>query len=330
MRRIVLRPAEKDALRGALPAWRQHPIRRGVLEAFAADMGVHARDAYVSLLHLDTLDALGPDAPVVWKGGTAVQSLLSPGVQRISTDLDFNSTTGIPEALREAVADCNDRLDRRDATVTVQGVPFGRFYEARHRPDHGTLEFRRVLPTPFDEQVELAAGSLPGVDGALRVQGRLSRVQINYRHHRLPALQSRTTEVAFFTQPRFLPDHAVQATRASSSDLVADKILATTRHDGFGRERFKDIYDLIALRHLGGIDLDSVQEKLARIAGEDRVATYVDGTLETLARLGVESAAAQGFRNMVCNDGKTWIDAWEDEVAATAAWLAVMATPHGP
>ena len=326
MRRIILRPSEKQALQAALPLWQDKPIKRPALESLAAEVGVHARDAHVSLLHLDTLHALGPDAPLVWKGGTAIQSLLPPSVQRISTYLDFNSTTGIVEVLREAIAACNDRLDQRGAIVTVQGIPFGRFYEADHRPVHGTVEFRRVLPTPFDEQVEFAAGALPGT-GAMRVQGRLSRVQINTRHHTLPALEASTQDVAFFTQPRLQPDHVVTIRRASAPDLVADKILATTRHDGFGRQRFKDVYDLIALRHHGNIDLDKVHKKLVRIAGPGRAETYLDGSLETLSKLSLEAATVQGFRNMVCNDGKVWVDAWTEEVEATATWLSVLGTP---
>ena len=329
MRRTILTPAEKKAVLGSLTAWDSAAIKRTDLEALAGRIGISARDAYVTLLHIDTLHALGPEAPLVWKGGTAIQSLLAAGVQRVSTDLDFNSTTGNVEILRETITDVNDRLRAGGNIVEVKGVPFGLFYEADHRPDHQTLEFRRLLPTPFDEQVDLPRHALPGLDETVRVQGRLSRVQIAYGHHEMAALHPTRAEVRFFTQPSFEPRRPVTVTRGSVHDLAADKILATTRHDGFGRERFKDIYDLVALRHLGTADLEVVRTKLARIRGDGRVPLYVDGTLETLRILGLEAAAAQGFKGTVCSDGKAWVERWGEELEATIAWLAPMGSGIG-
>lgn len=321
MHRIILTARERAAVFGAFSVWDRHNLRRGALEAEAARHGVAAVDAYVTLLHLDTLHVLGQGFPTVWKGGTAIQTLLPPMVQRVSVDLDFNSTTSNVEVLREAIEAANQRLADNGKIVTVQGVPIGRFYQADHRPAYRTIEFRRLLPSLFDDKVELSAGTFEGVDDDIRVQGRLSRVQINYGHHEMPAIQPEDTTVAFFTQPALAPLEQVRARCSSVHDLVADKILATTRHGGFGRERFKDLYDLIALRHHGGADAEIVRRKLERITGTGSVERIIEGSTETLRILGVEVAAAQGFRNAVCLEGKEWVRDWERQLQETVDWL---------
>jgi hypothetical protein len=320
MQRIVLGPTEKKAALAALPLWSHTPIRRGGLETLAATYQVPAKEAYTSLLHLDTLDAIGENAPLIWKGGTAIQSHLPPDIQRISTDLDFNSTTKSIEILRETIQETNIRLEERGAIIPLHGIDYGRFFESDHRPPHSTIEFRRILPTPFDELLIVRAGTFPAQEEDIRIQGRLSRVQINYRHTEFPALKTDQGPVRFFTQPGFEPPHPIHIQRASIPDLVADKILATTRHEGFGRERFKDVYDLVALRHLGATDPLDVQQKLNRIVGS-QTPKIIEGSIETLGILSAEHANAQGFRQTVCRGGKAWVDAWEHEVSATQEWL---------
>ncbi len=326
MKRIILSPAQKTALLETLPVLDRETVHRPVLEDLARYYQVPATGVYVMVLHLDTLHALSDEAPLVWKGGTAIQSLLPPDVQRISTDLDFNSTTPHVEILREAIQDINARLTDASALVDIEGVTFGRFYEADHQERYQTIEFRRVLPTPFDEQVELHPHTYPQLEEPIRVQGRLSRVQINYGHHEMPALEPLTLPVRFFPQSRLTPREEVKVPTSSVHDLVADKILATTRHDGFGRERFKDVYDLIALRHLDEADLGKVEEKLSRIGGREKVARYVDGTLETLRILGAEASSVQGFKGSVCKGGKPWLDGWMSEIEETIAWLSPLAS----
>lgn len=322
MKRLVLDADDKRRIFEAFQVWRREDIKRPDLEEFVRPLGVAAVDAYVTFLHLDTLAALGAHAPLVWKGGTAIQTLLPAQVQRVSTDLDFNATIGNVEAIRDAIVSCNERLESNGHIVQVDDVPYGRFFEADHRPWHKTIEFRRILPTLFSETVDLRPNALGGSDEThVRAPGRLERVQINYNHADLPALRPERVEATFFTQPRFSPRQQVMAVRASIHDLTSDKVLATTRHDGFGRERFKDVYDLVTLRGTGSVDLGMVSEKLGRIVGRDRLKAIVDGSRQTLDMLSEESAAAHGFRAMVCIQGKNLIDDWSAQVESTADWL---------
>lgn len=324
MRRILLTPADRLKVNGALGLWESGSIRRTELERFAQGSGVDARGVYTMVLHLDTLHRLGDRTPLIWKGGTAIQSLLPFDVQRVSTDLDFNSTTGNVEVLRETFEACNDHLVGSGQVITVQGIDFGRFYEAYHQPERQVIEFRRLLPTPFDETVELKAKALPGQTSAVRIQARLSRVQINYRQHALAAIAPEKVEVRFFVGEGFPPQEPVSFTRGSAEDLIADKVLATTDRGGFGWRRFKDLYDLIALCHLGGADLAKVIEKLDLIGGPGSARGFVSGSLETLRILSVERAAAQGFKGTVCMGGKAWVKDWERELEATSRWLMRM------
>ncbi len=322
MKRLVLDLDEKRRIFEAFQIWRREDIRRPDLEEFVHPLGVAAIDAYVTFLHLDTLSALGVQRAFVWKGGTAIQTHLPSRVQRVSTDLDFNATIGNVEAIRDTILSCNERLESKGHIVQVEDVPYGTFFEAGHRPWHRTIEFRRILPTVFNETVDLKPKELGWSDEPhVRAPGRLERVQINYNHADLPALRPEQAEATFFTQPRFSPRHPVMTVRASVHDLTADKVLATTRHDGFGRERFKDVYDLVTLRRSGLVDLGVVGEKLEGIVGRDRLKIIVDGSRETLDLLSVESAAAHGFRAMVCIEGKSLIDDWSAQVEATADWL---------
>lgn len=319
--RVTLSNVEKRRIRATLPVWSGVLPHRPQLEAFSAEMGVTARDVYTTLLHLDTLHALREDVPLIWKGGTAIQSVISSQIQRVSFDLDFNSSTGNVEIIRESMQDANQRLEDSGCLQEIQGVLYGAIFEKAHDKAREMIEFWRILPTPFDQKVELKEGTFPTLKGDVRIQATFSKIQINYHHSRMPALRSSLEEVVFFPQIRFQPVIPVRAERSSIEDLVGDKILATTRYDGFGRERFKDLYDLVALRHLGTVDLAVVHEKLSRIRGADRVIEYVEGSMETLRILGEDLASAQGFRNMVCKGGKDFIDSWTEEIEDTIEWM---------
>ena len=63
----------------------------------------------------------------------------------------------------------------------------------------------------------------------------------------MPALHTVDRDVRFFFHDVQKPVHAVRFRHESLHDLFADKMLAVSNIGVFGRERFKDVYDLIVL-----------------------------------------------------------------------------------
>lgn len=66
------------------------------------------------------------------------------------------------------------------------------------------------------------------------IQSKSIRIQINYKHARMPALKTVDRQVGFFVQESQRPLHEVHASR---EDLFADKLLAVCNVGGFGRKR---------------------------------------------------------------------------------------------
>ncbi|MBU4492192.1 MAG: nucleotidyl transferase AbiEii/AbiGii toxin family protein, partial [Euryarchaeota archaeon] len=123
--------------------------------------------------------------------------------------------------------------------------------------------------------------------------------------------------VEFFITDEALPGEAVVFPHASIEDLVVDKIMATEEHTG--RERFKDIYDLMVL-----LDLDFekalINKKLdliARKTGRD-AKELLRSSANTVMAFGDRANEAQGFASMVCRGGKVLIKDWEIGCERTA------------
>ena len=107
-------------------------------------------------------------------------------------------------------------------------------------------------------------------------------------------------------------------------DLVADKLLATRQR--FGRERFKDVYDLMVMLELRP-DPAIVLDKLGRIAKEagGSAAETLRSSAETVAAFGERSTEAKGFASMVCRGGRELVGDWEMRCQKTARRIRSMA-----
>lgn len=275
---------------------------------------MNPRDAYVTLLHLDTLDALSDLDFLVFKGGTCVQTYLSPNYQRVSVDLDYNSRHAHPSTIEGALSDLNAKLEKDGRAATIHGLDYGKLLPTGYDQHTGTVGFARYLPTPFDE--------LASRDG-VEFQARMLRVQVNVKHHEFPALDPQRRAVAFFTHPALKPKRAVETECASAADLTADKILTITKNvGGFGRERIKDFYDLFALRRVK-VRQERVREKLDRVAAMASATRgdILKGALERCEDVRVHYAQAKGFVTSVCKDGKALLDDWEGELGQLQAQL---------
>lgn len=310
MARVILTADEKAAARALIQkTWDPANVTRDALTKAADPFGVNPREAYASLLHLDTLDALRDLDFLVFKGGTCVQTYLPPALQRVSVDLDFNSRYPHPNTVENAIAELNARLRADGRAATIHGLEYGSLIPQGHDEHAGTVAFARYLPTPFDE-TSILAGT--------QFQARLIRIQINVKHHELPALDPTRRKVAFFTQKTLQPRHEIQVECASAADLEADKILTITKNvGGFGRERIKDFYDLFALSRTK-IPQDRVREKLDRVAKQANATreNILKGAIERAEDMRAQHATAKGFVTSACRDGKLLLDKWETELDA--------------
>ena len=80
--------------------------------------------------------------------------------------------------------------------------------------------------------------------GTNSIQAKSVRVQINYKHCWLPAIEIVKKVPRFFIMDHQRPKIKFKRNHSSAEDLIVDKILATSMIGSFGRERFKDVYDL--------------------------------------------------------------------------------------
>ena len=239
--RLVLTVKEKENILEAVRVWKRSQMSQEVFRAIQQATGIPARLVEVTFWHMDTLALLEQADWLVFKGGTAVQSYLPPSLQRASVDLDFNSRIANPVAVRQAMEELNERLDREGLVVDIKGHPFGRFEFKGEDPGSGVLNYARRMPSRFGEHERV---------GQYLLQAKSLRVQINYRHAWLPAIEPVVREPAFFILEHQRPDRDVRATHSSIEDLIVDKLLTLTNVSPFGRQRFKDLYDLAMLLRL--------------------------------------------------------------------------------
>ncbi|MDD5503088.1 MAG: nucleotidyl transferase AbiEii/AbiGii toxin family protein [Candidatus Thermoplasmatota archaeon] len=303
--RVNFSAEEKAAVLGIVKVWKRSQIDVKSFDAIQSKYGIPARLAETMFWHLDTLDAIGRAGQLVFKGGTCIQSYVAPELQRASVDLDFNTSIQNPNAIMDAMEDLNKILEGAGRIASVRGVKFGAVEFDFKDEKSGTLSFRRRMPSRFGE-FERA--------GDVDVQSKSIRIQVNYKHSWMPALNTVEKEVAFFVQDAQKPAMPVKFVHASPEDLFADKILATSNIGPFGRERFKDVYDLIVL---SGIKPEKKQilKKLDLVgehSGLDANA-ILKASIETISGFAEHSLDARGFSSMVCSGGKKIVENWESE-----------------
>ncbi len=300
--RISFGAEEKIKLLSTIRVWDRNKLTQDMFRKLQAKYGIPAYLVETMFWHMEILRRLLPVSEfLVFKGGTCVQSYTDPMLQRSSNDLDFNTTIHNPNALMQKIEDLNSQLKAQGTAIEIQGIPYGIFEFELIDTASGTLNYRHRMPSRFGEY-ERAGGS--------DVQAKSIRVQINYKHAWLPAIKKVVKPVEFFIKSEALPGEEVIFPHASIEDLIADKILATEEHTG--RERFKDVYDLMVLLALD-FDRTLVINKLTLIAertGRNAV-EMLRSSASTVMAFGDRSSEAQGFASMVCKGGKELVKDWE-------------------
>ncbi|MCX9009943.1 MAG: nucleotidyl transferase AbiEii/AbiGii toxin family protein [Candidatus Methanoperedens sp.] len=306
--RINFSPEEKLRLLSTIQVWRRDQLTQDVFRKLQVKYGIPAYLIETLFWHLEILDRLQPVSEfLVFKGGTCVQSYIDPMLQRASNDLDFNTIIENPNALMQKIEDLNTLLKDQQIAIEVQGIQYGIFELESRDAVSGTLNYRHRMPSRFGEYERVA-----GKD----VQAKSIRVQINYKHSWLPAIKKVTKPVEFLVMEA-APVKAVVIPHASIEDLIVDKLLATNEHTG--RERFKDVYDLMVLLSLD-YDRTLVNNKLALIArrtGRD-AGELIKSSASTVMAFGERADEARGFSSMVARGGKELIKNWEMNCEKTA------------
>lgn len=314
--RLDLSSEEKSRTLSIVKVWKRDAMNFDTFRAMQVEWGVPARLVETVFWHLDTLDALGSPEWLVFKGGTCVQSYIKPEFQRASVGLDFNTDIQNPNAVMDAVKKLNVKLREEERAVTVRGVDFGSIEFDSRDIRSGTLNFKRRMPSRFGEFERVA-------EMDAEIQSKSIRIQINYKHARMPALKTVDRQVSFFVQESQRPLREVRFVHASREDLFADKLLAVCNVGGFGRERFKDVYDLIVLSR-DSLDEGMIVEKLNLVgkgSGLDAGA-ITRGVVETVSSFSENSREARGFASTVCKGGKKLVEDWEGECVALIGFLS--------
>lgn len=300
---VELSHDDKLEILSLVKSWRREQTTQENLRKIQKHSGIPARSIEMMFWHYDTLSLLKESEWLVFKGGTCVQSWIPSGMQRASVDLDLNSSVANPNAIREKISRINEIIRKENRALTVHGIDFGSIEYRSIDKISGTLNFSRRMPSRFREMVKV---------GDHRVQGIDLRIQINYKNAWLPAISPIMKEPSFLILDHGPPLERYEFIHSSKEDLIADKILATCNVHGFGRERFKDVYDLgilLSIEKETALVLDKLERIGARKRGDP--SSFIKGSIETISDFSERSAEARGFGSMVGSDGKERIKEWE-------------------
>jgi predicted nucleotidyltransferase component of viral defense system len=300
---VIFDEMEKERVMTIPRLWQRRDLSQAKLIEVQIASGISSHLVESVIWGMDTLDVLREEDWLVFKGGTCVQSYLPHGVQRASVDLDFNSRIANPLAVKEKIDSLNGSIQESGRSQSIRGIEFGSLSLHFDDRSSGTLNFTRRMPSRF--------GQTENADGA-RVQSKSVRVQINYHHAWLPALSIIDREVDLFVNDLIRPISEVVFPHSSKGDLLADKVVATSNVGVFGRERFKDIYDLGSLFRYGP-DMDLACEKLHQVADKAGLTAeeLVNGSRKTVLGFQGRHTEAKGFASMVSPIGKASIAEWE-------------------
>ncbi len=300
---IQLSHLEKMKVMSIVGSWEREQITQEVLRSIQKDIGIPARYVEIMFWHYDILSLFAETDWLIFKGGTCVQSFIRPGYQRASMDLDFNSSIGNPNAIKCEISILNKMMDKKGAHVTVQGIDFGKIEFIEDDVHSGTLNFIRRMPTRFGDMEKV---------GDDRIQAKSIRIQINYKNAWLPALSPIDKVPEFFILDYQKPKKLINMTHSSKEDLIADKVLATCNVGGFGRERFKDIYD-IGMLLKDGYDKETISKKLGLVGKKAKIepTSLIKGAVETISDFAIRGVEARGFASMVANAGQDHVKDWE-------------------
>ncbi len=306
--RITFSVEEKIKLLSSIQVWKREQLTQEVFRKLQVKYGIPSYLIETLFWHFEILHRLHLVSEfLVFKGGTCVQSYIDPMFQRASNDLDFNTTIENPNALMQKIEDMNKLLGDKGIATEVQGVQYGIFEFESNDTISGTVNYKHRMPSRFGEYEHVS-----GRD----VQSKSIRVQVNYKHSWLPAIKKVMKPVEFFIT-EVAPLNEVIFPHESIEDLIVDKLLATNEHTG--RERFKDVYDLMVLLDLG-YERTLINDKLALIAGRTKrdADELIRSSAGTVMAFGERADEARGFASMVARGGKELIREWEIGCEKTA------------
>lgn len=310
--RIDLDRDEKNRILSIVGTWRKDQISFQRFREIQAASGVPARLVETVFWLEDTLDVLQDDEHLFLKGGTAVQCFIPSAEQRASVDLDMNTDVSNPTALKDHILKKNKKLASTGRTCHVRDIEFGGLHFDFYDDHTGTMSFRRRMPSRFGE-FEIFDGK--------RIMSKSIRVQINTKNHWMPAMESVLKGPDFFINDHEKPGTEIQVRMESPADLFADKILATCNVGGFGRERFKDIYDLLVMRDsILSDNEEKVVRKLELVTKRNKLelSSVLKGSARTVSSFSNRLEEVKGFASMVCNGGKERLKEWESECESLA------------
>jgi hypothetical protein len=301
--RIELSSEELTEIMSTIKCWDRKQLTQTVFQEIQQISGIPARLVEITFWHLDTLSILSSADWLVFKGGTCVQTYLSSGYQRASVDLDFNSEIENPNSIKDEIGILNEQVKKEGAFTEIEGIEFGTFEFKADDPYSGTLNYSRRMPSRFGELER---------KGDYIIQAKSLRVQINYKHSWLTAVHKILKEPRFFIMDYQKPKNKITLSHSSAEDLVVDKILATSNIGPFGRDRFKDAYDL-GMLFRDKLDITLVHKKLDLVGrrSQQKPRVLVNGSIETLSAFSINSLEAVGFAAMVGKEGRSIIKNWE-------------------
>lgn len=292
-------PDEKMDILSIIRTWDRLQHSQDSLNDIQRQIGIPARLAEITFWHYDTLYALSKAQWLFFKGGTSVQTYLEPGLQRSSVDLDFNTDIENPNSILAEMDTINRDIEKNGASCTAQEFEFGKIEYLGEDPHTLTMNFQRRMPSRFGE-MELVKDQ--------RIQTKSVRLQISRKNVKLPAFRTVKKQPYFFIQKYQTPKKVFEIIHLSKEDLIADKILASCNVEGFGRERFKDIYDLGFLLR-AEFESEIVMKKLDIIT--ENSAHILKGTLNTASSFSERTVQARGFLGMVATEGRNIAWDWE-------------------
>ena len=283
--------------------WDRKHLTQEIFRKIQQKTGIPARLVEITFWHFDTLGILSACDWLVFKGGTCVQTYLPSGFQRSSVDLDFNSKIENPNSIKDEIQNLNNNIFEKYGTTKIKGIEFGALEFKTDDSHSGTLNFNRRMPSRFGELERV---------GDNRIQAKSVRIQINYKHSWLPAIKIVKKEPRFFIMDHQKPKIKYKLNHSSPEDLIVDKILATSLIGSFGRERFKDVYDLGMLLE-NDFETSIIHDKMGLISRRSHIEpiAFIKGSMETISSFSANSQEALGFAAMVGWEGREAIKDWD-------------------
>ncbi|MEA1925325.1 MAG: nucleotidyl transferase AbiEii/AbiGii toxin family protein [Candidatus Altiarchaeota archaeon] len=299
---------EKESILDIIDVWRREQLTQKTFRDIQEETGIPPTLIETMFWHLDTLHQLTKLKPApIFKGGTCVQNYIPPSLQRASNDLDFNSRTGNPNTIIDQIKELNKKLLKKGNAIEFkkhkQKIRYGTLDYNLKDERSGTVTFSRRMPSRLGEYIKA---------GDYEVTGKNIRIQINYKHAWLPALQIINKEPGFFILKYQKMKKGYVYPSSSPEDLITDKILATMEEKEGGRERLKDIYDLMVLLRIKHRK-EKILEKLEMIAERkgNTPNIILKSSSTNISKFVEKDMEAQGFKSLAGVDGKKIIENWE-------------------